>query len=66
MKHGRGESYWQFVERSGERPQDWQFRGFVCTRDRDEVGALTEEPCRWHLKKSSISTRPLAGSVPER
>ena len=52
MKHGRGESYWQFVERSGERPQDWQFRGFVCTRDRDEVGALTEDyPCRWHLEE---------------
>ena len=52
MKYGQGESYWQFVERSGERPQDWQFRGFVCTRDRDEVAALTEDyPGRWHLEE---------------
>lgn len=52
LKYGQGDSYWQFVERSGERPEDWQFRGFVCTRDRDEVAALTEDyPQRWHLEE---------------
>ena len=52
MKRGQGGTYWQFVERSGERPQDWQFRGFVCTGDRDEVAALTEDyPRRWHLEE---------------
>ncbi len=46
------ETYWQFVERSGERPEDWQYRGFVCTSDRDEVAALTEEyPQRWRVEE---------------
>jgi hypothetical protein len=52
LKWGRAGSYWQFVERFGERREEWQFRGFVCTRDRDEVVALTEDyPRRWHLEE---------------
>lgn len=52
LKWGHAGSYWQFVERFGERPEEWQFRGFVCTRDRDEVAALTEDyPQRWHLEE---------------
>jgi len=51
-KYHEGETYWQFVQRSGERSEDWQYRGFVCTGDRDEVAALTEEyPQRWHLEE---------------
>jgi hypothetical protein len=51
-KRGPAGTYRQFVERSGERPQDWQFRGFVCTRERDELAALTEDyPKRWHLEE---------------
>ncbi len=50
---GRHEgAYWQFVERYGERSEDWGFRGFACTRDRDEVDALTEAyPKRWHVEE---------------
>jgi hypothetical protein len=50
---GRHEgTYWQFVERYGERSEDWGFRGFGCTRERDEVAALTEEyPKRWHVEE---------------
>ena len=50
---GRHEgTYWQFVERYGERSEDWGFRGFGCTRDRDEVAALTDEyPKRWHVEE---------------
>jgi hypothetical protein len=45
-------TYWQFVERYGERPEDWEFQGFGCTRDRDEVAALTEDyPNRWHIEE---------------
>lgn len=52
VKWAHAGSYWQFVERFGERPDDWQFRGFVCTRDRDEVAALTDDyPQRWHLEE---------------
>lgn len=45
-------TYWQFVERYGECAENWGFRGFGCTRDRDEVIALTEEyPKRWHVEE---------------
>jgi len=45
-------TYWQFVERYGERPEDWRFQGFGCTRDRDEIAALTEDyPKRWHVEE---------------
>jgi hypothetical protein len=40
------------VERYGERAEDWSFRGFGCTRNRDEVEALTEYyPKRWHVEE---------------
>lgn len=52
FKYGPGGSYWQFVERYGERPEDWHFQGFGCTRDGDEVRALTEDyPKRWHVEE---------------
>ncbi len=51
-KYHEGEPYWQFVERWGERPDDWQYRGFACTGDRDEVAALADEyPQRWHVEE---------------
>lgn len=50
MKHGG--RYFQFVERSGERPDDWGYRGFLSTTDRDEVNALTHDyPKRWHVEE---------------
>ena len=52
VQWGHAGSYWQFVERFGERPEDWRFRGFVCSGDRDEVAALTEDyPQRWRLEE---------------
>jgi hypothetical protein len=45
-------SYYQFVQRSGERPEDWRFKAFLCTTDRDEVDALTLEfSKRWHVEE---------------
>jgi hypothetical protein len=42
----------QYVQRQGERPEDYQFRAFLCTRDGDEVAAVTEEfPQRWHVEE---------------
>jgi hypothetical protein len=44
--------YWQFVERYGERPEDWRFKGFLSTSDREEVDALTRDyPQRWHIEE---------------
>lgn len=52
IKRGQAGTYWQFVERFGERPDDWRFKGFVATEDRDEVTALTQEyPDRWHVEE---------------
>ncbi len=44
--------YYQFVERYGERRDDWHFKGFVSTSDRDEVETLTVDyPKRWHVEE---------------
>jgi hypothetical protein len=52
IRYGQSGSYWMFVERSGERPEDWQCKGFLSTTDADEVAALTEDyPKRWHLEE---------------
>lgn len=52
MKRGKTGTYWQFVERCGERPEEWFYRGFLSTTDRDEVDALTLDfPKRWHVEE---------------
>ena len=52
FRYVQGGSYWQFVERFGERPEDWQFKGFAATADRDEVTAMAGEyPERWHVEE---------------
>ena len=52
VQHGTPGTYWQFVQRSGECPQDYQYKGFMCTDDRDEVEALTTDyPKRWHIEE---------------
>lgn len=46
------ETYYQFVERFGERPDDWSYQGFLSTTDREEVDALTRDfPKRWHVEE---------------
>jgi hypothetical protein len=52
MKRGPDETYCQFVQRSGERPEDWRYKAFLATDDRDEAEALTLEfPKRWHVEE---------------
>ncbi len=42
----------QFVQRSGERPDDWRYKAFVSTAEGDEVEALTLQfPKRWHIEE---------------
>jgi len=46
------ETYWQYAQRFGERPDQWAYKAFLCTADRDEVEALTEAfPDRWHVEE---------------
>jgi hypothetical protein len=45
-------AYWEFVERTGEQPQQYNLRGFLSTTDRDEVDSLTLDfPKRWHVEE---------------
>jgi hypothetical protein len=52
MHSGAPGRYIELVQRNGERPEDWYFKGFISTTDRDEVNALTREfPQRWHVEE---------------
>jgi hypothetical protein len=43
---------YEFVQRSGERPQEYQFKGFLCNADRSEVRTMTQDfPKRWHIEE---------------
>ena len=44
--------YYQFIQRKGERPQDCDFKAFLCTSDRDELEDLSANyPQRWHIEE---------------
>lgn len=52
MKRGKNHVHYQYVQRSGERPEDWHYKAFLSTRQGDEVEALvTEFPKRWHIEE---------------
>ena len=44
--------FYQYVQRQGERPEEYHFKAFLSTTDRDEVEMLTEDfPKRWHVEE---------------
>ena len=46
------EPCYRYIQRTGERPQDYHFKGFACTRARSEVPTLTRDfPDRWHIEE---------------
>lgn len=48
----RGEPLCQYIQRQGERPQEYRFGAFLSTRDGDEVEELTVDyPKRWHVEE---------------
>jgi hypothetical protein len=52
MQSSQAGPFTLFVQRSGERRGDWDFRAFLGTHDWDEVDALTlEYPKRWHVEE---------------
>jgi hypothetical protein len=52
LKHRTPGKYYQFIERCGERSDDYRYKGFLCTSDREEVEALTGDfPKRWHVEE---------------
>ena len=52
MKNSKAEPMFQFAQRTGEQPDDYEFGAFLCTADRDEVETLTKDyPERWHVEE---------------
>ncbi len=44
--------FYQYAQRTGERPEEYHFKAFLATTDGDEVLALTDEfPKRWHVEE---------------
>lgn len=47
-----GQPCQRYIQRTGERPEAYHFKGFACTRARPEVPALTAAfPDRWHIEE---------------
>jgi hypothetical protein len=52
LAHSHTTPYVQFIQRTGERADDYAFRAFLATRRRDETDALTlAYPKRWHIEE---------------
>ncbi len=44
--------FYQYIQRSGELPDEYHFKAFLSTRDGEEVSDLTEHyPKRWHVEE---------------
>jgi len=44
--------FYQLIQRLGERPDEWKFKAFLSTTDRDEAEALSRDyPKRWHIEE---------------
>ena len=44
--------YYQFIQRKGERVQDYDYKAFLCTSDRDETADLSQHyPQRWYIEE---------------
>jgi hypothetical protein len=43
---------YRFIQRTGERAQDYHYKAFACTASRPELPALTQDfPSRWHIEE---------------
>lgn len=52
MKRSQTGPHILYVQRSGERPEEWEFKGFLSTRAGQEVDDLTLAfPKRWHVEE---------------
>jgi len=52
LSHSERGPFFQFVQRHGERADQYQYNAFLSTCARDEVESLTAEfPKRWHIEE---------------
>ena len=50
--HSQTGPFYQYAQRTGERPEEYHFKTFLATTDGDEVQALTDDfPKRWHVEE---------------
>jgi len=43
---------YRYIQRTGERAQDYHYKAFACTARRPEIAALTRDfPSRWHIEE---------------
>ncbi len=51
-KNSQAGPFCQYIQRQGERPDRYEFKAFLSTRDGDEVEDLTRDfPKRWHVEE---------------
>jgi hypothetical protein len=51
-KNSQAGPFCQYIQRQGERPDQYEFKAFLSTRDGDEVEDLTGDfPKRWHVEE---------------
>jgi hypothetical protein len=51
-KNSQAGPFYQYIQREGERSEEYHFKAFLSTTDRDEVESLTEDfPKRWHVEE---------------
>lgn len=52
FKNYHSAPFYQFIQRKGEREDDYEFKAFLCTNDRAQIAALSEGyPDRWHIEE---------------
>jgi hypothetical protein len=52
LDKGETGPHWKFIQRCGERAEEYAFKAFLSTREDDEVAALTLDfPKRWHVEE---------------
>lgn len=52
LTNSQSNPFFQFVQRLGEKANDWTFKAFLATADYDEADALTlDYPKRWHIEE---------------
>ena len=52
FSHDASPPIYHIIQRCGEKPSEYKFKGFYCTADRDELQALvTHYPRRWHVEE---------------
>ena len=52
MAHRQMDDLVQFVQRTGEKPEEYHFKAFLSTTDREEADTLSRDyPKRWHVEE---------------